>query len=103
MLAGYPNGRSGLPSRRGPPRPAGGRCDQTLVGAPLPCHLTDASVGGRMEPSPDDPLPQAELYERHFPRLLALAISEYHIPASRAGPPVHDLLLAPLLRPPPPA
>ena len=52
-----------------------------------------------MEPSPDDPLPQAELYERHFPRLLALAISEYHIPASRAELLVHDLLLAQLLRP----
>jgi hypothetical protein len=56
-----------------------------------------------MNPSPKGPLPLTQLYELHFPRLVSIAVSEFHIAEDKAELLVHDLLLAHLFRPNPPA
>ena len=56
-----------------------------------------------MEPTPNDLPPESQLYELHFPRLVAMAVSEFHIPEEEAELLVHDLLVAYLFRPNPPA
>lgn len=71
---------------------------QTPIRTSLRPAVTNATVRARMKPSPDDALPQAQFLELHFPRLVALAISEYHIPESEAGQLVHDLILVQLFR-----
>jgi len=52
-----------------------------------------------MTPAPEDPSAQTQLYELHFPRMVAMATSELHLPEREAVPLVHKLLLAHLFRP----
>ena len=52
-----------------------------------------------MKPSPEGSSPQTQLYELHFPRLVAMAVSQFDMPQGEAELFVHDLLLAHLFRP----
>ena len=47
-----------------------------------------------MTPSPHGPSPDPTFYERHFPKLVAVATSELALPETEAIALVHDVLLS---------
>jgi len=56
-----------------------------------------------MDPTPYDVAQQEQFYELHYPRLFAIAVSEFQIPEQEAERLVHDLLTTTLFRAAPPA
>jgi len=51
-----------------------------------------------MDPTPYGASQQEQFYERYYPRLLVIAVSEFQIPEREAECLVHDLLTATLFR-----